>query len=247
VVPEVRTVPPVDLVALTAMQRLEKFRNPAAVQMPYITAWVESRTLWGEVVPPGATARFDGELVGDRQRLVAISHDRTVTLRRPEGHAGAELALEGTELTGPRYTREAGVVVVNRTSQPVVVQLTWYLDSDSPQDGSARGVTFGPRLTGRDLLCNQMFRDLFGSETLSAGIARSNSSSASSPPAEAPMPTTIGLADAASLAAAGSTASVATSGLASGAATGSRVDWGSDAGASAAAAAAVSASSLALV
>ena len=160
--------------ALTPTERFGLYHNrDAIVLMPMPEA--RNMLKWSAVVPALGT---DTSAVAEPLsigRLIAISHERALRLAPPEGYHGAAVRLHEDRLELVEYLREPVLKVDNQTRNEAVIGLV--IDGPPPEassDMAARacaGVKFAPVLTGKMLLCNQLFRDLFGAETLSAGIA----------------------------------------------------------------------------
>lgn len=126
--------------------------------------------VYAAVLPGGGRADSDTPLP-IAGRLVAISHDQGLDLLPPEGKQGAEVRLTpaGLQLTG--YTDAPGLHLQSELAEEAVVGLLLACPMPDPAAAAAPALRFGHALSGKQLLCNQLFRDLFAGETLSTGIA----------------------------------------------------------------------------
>jgi class 3 adenylate cyclase len=131
------------------------------------------------VVPPGGSAERRGP-VGAAVRVVAISEDVGKNLSPPPGTLGALLRLEsGSEIGDAslrlvRYLEEPLLRIESTLRSEAVLGLFDLAPFQVPGNSLMEGYAparLGETVTGKVLLCNQIFRDLFATETLSAGIA----------------------------------------------------------------------------
>ena len=133
-------------------------------------AGLSDTLVYAAVIPGGGRADSDTPLP-TAGRLVAISHDQGLDLLPPEDKRGAEVRLTaaGLQLTG--YTDAPGLHIRSEITEEAVVGLLLACPMPEPSEMSAPTLRFGHALSGKQLLCNQLFRDLFAGETLSTGIA----------------------------------------------------------------------------
>lgn len=131
------------------------------------------------VVPPGGSAERSGP-IAPSTRVVAINEDVGQNLNPPPGARGALLRIEGgNELGDPsmrlvRYLEEPILRIENALRSDAIVglfDLTPFIGASGEMVHDNQPAQLGETLTGKVLLCNQVFRDLFATETLSAGIA----------------------------------------------------------------------------
>lgn len=166
----VRALPPLVELKLEGKDWLRVFQNPAAHLDPKVTAVVDRHLMWVGLLRTGETHTVDVALPARATRVAAITQGKRVTLRAPDGHRGAVVDVDNAAVSLVSYAKDKGVVVNNRGHDAVCVVS---VDVDGPVDFPVMpdAIAFDAMLTGRDLLCNQAFRDLFSAETLSAGIA----------------------------------------------------------------------------
>jgi class 3 adenylate cyclase len=188
--PSVRRLPSLDPVLLPsrgaeARARLLRYRNTAAVGCQAGPRLLGDQLLDVLVVPAGDSIDREGALLPS-QRLVAVSHDVGLRLQPPRGHAGAVVRLEDTNADADadapgghalrlvRYLTEPLLRIESAVRGEAVLGLFELQPMLGADNQIARGYPqahLGATVTGKVLLCNQVFRDLFANETLSAGIA----------------------------------------------------------------------------
>lgn len=161
-----------------ARDRFFLYRNGEALVCDLGQRLVTEQLLDALIVPGGQTAERPGAL-SPAQRLVAISHDVGLSFAPPPGHLGAALRLESRDDTGcalrlVRYLEEPVLRIESALREEAVLglfDLTPFLDPSCALQHEYEPARLLETVTGKVLLCNQVFRDLFATETLSAGIA----------------------------------------------------------------------------
>lgn len=182
--PSVRRLPSLEPVMLPsrgaeARVRLLSYRNRAAEECRAGARLLGDQLLDALIIPAGASFDREGAVTAS-QRLVAVSHDVGLRLQPPPGHLGAVVRLEGIDDLGGyalrpvRYLAEPLLRIESAVRGEAVLGLFELSPLLAPDDRIAGGYAparFAETVTGKVLLCNQVFRDLFATETLSAGIA----------------------------------------------------------------------------
>lgn len=164
---------------LSARDRFFLYRNGEAHVCTVGQRLLSDLFLGAMVVPPGGSAERQGP-IAESTRVVAINEDVGKNLSPPPGARGALLRLEsGNELGDPsmrlvRYLEEPILRVENTLRGDAIVgvfDLAPFIGPSGEMQHDYEPAQLGETLTGKVLLCNQVFRDLFATETLSAGIA----------------------------------------------------------------------------
>lgn len=162
-----------------ARSRFFLYRNNEAHVCTVGTRLLSDLFLGAMVVPPGGSAERSGA-IAESTRVVAINEDVGHNLSPPPGSSGALLRLEsGNELGDPslrlvRYLQEPILRIENALRSDAIVgifDLAPFMDPSGTLMHDYAPAKLSETLTGKVLLCNQVFRDLFATETLSAGIA----------------------------------------------------------------------------
>ena len=149
---------------------LASFKNPSVRTDPVVLDLLARNMVWNGLLLPAADETVAVALPSKPTGVACVTHNTRVTLSCPVGHQGAVVELRDKDITLIEYSKAPGVVIRNRTSREAVCSVAIVVrDEDFSQEPKAP--VFEGFLSGRDLLCNQAFRDLFASETLSAGIA----------------------------------------------------------------------------
>jgi class 3 adenylate cyclase len=151
-------------------QWLGTYQNKSAKLDPEIIALIDRNKLWSDLVRGASEQTADVKLTQRRTRVAAITHNSRVTLDCPVGQQGATVEIDDEKVTLISYKTAPGISIRNKGSREAVLSVSVDIQ---PEDFKRAPVptVFDGFLSGRDLLCNQAFRDLYGSETLSAGIA----------------------------------------------------------------------------
>lgn len=155
-----------------AADRYLRFKNPAAVHNPIFWAGIMGAVAGVWHAAPGETVEVPATLeAGGIYRSYSVTHGANTTVTMEPGMAGLDLLLKDGLMTVLRQKAQPTISVHNGSPKDAVGGVINKTKLMSVPFALEDRLKFLPVLSGRDLLCNQVFRDLFGQETLSAGLA----------------------------------------------------------------------------
>jgi class 3 adenylate cyclase len=167
----VRHLPPKLTLPLEGAEWLDLFQNDAARLDPRVSEVLRRNMIWSGLVKGSSEQTVEVALTARKTRVASLTMGKRVSLRCPPDKAGAivEIHADGVKLV--EYTNAPRVVIRNVTGQSAVCVLSKDVVLEEDFTEMPDATNFDRLLSGRDLLCNQAFRDLYAAETLSAGIA----------------------------------------------------------------------------
>jgi class 3 adenylate cyclase len=154
--------------ALGPEERLDTYRNPHLQRNAVVQGFIDAHDVGSLVVDPGQTARLNKALAPDTYRVAVVSHDWSVHVSVPPGSPGVRATVTEKGVTA-EPSPDPGLTLTNTAAREAAVFLLTVCHD--PGAGLPPPNTYDAFLSGKELLCSQVFRDLYGSETLSGGIA----------------------------------------------------------------------------